>query len=84
MTLRKVIPVKEERDAFADAEMRADVRQLLAGLTPRQRAALLLVDLLGYPSEQAARILGVRPSTVRALATQGRRAIRGTEGDRDA
>jgi RNA polymerase sigma-70 factor (ECF subfamily) len=84
MTLRKVIPVKEERDAFADAEMRADVRALLAGLTPRQRAALLLVDLLGYPSEQAARILGVRPSTVRALATQGRRTIRGTEGARDA
>jgi hypothetical protein len=34
--------------------MRADVRQLLLGLSPRQRAALLLVDLLGYPSEQAA------------------------------
>ena len=84
MTLRKVIPVKEERDAFADAEMRADVRALLAGLTPRQRAALLLVDLLGYPSEQAGSILGVRASTVRALATQGRRALRATEGARDA
>ena len=82
--LRKLTPVDEDRDEFADAEMRADVRQLLLGCTPRQRAALLLVDLLGYPSEQAARILGVRPSTVRALATQGRRAIRGTEGDRDA
>ena len=84
MTLRKVIPVKEERDAFADAEMRADVRALLAGLTPRQRAALFLVDLLGYPSEQAGSILGVRASTVRALATQGRRALRATEGARDA
>jgi DNA-directed RNA polymerase specialized sigma24 family protein len=42
------------------------------------------VDLLGYPSEQAARILGVRPSTVRALATQGRATIRGAEGARDA
>ena len=52
--------------------MRADVRQLLLRLTPRQRAALLLVDLLGYPSEQAARILRVRPGTVRTLATQGR------------
>ena len=51
---------------------------------PRQRAALLLVDLLGCPSEQAARVLCVRPSTVRALATQGRRAIRATERDRDA
>ena len=84
VALRKLTPVNEERDPFTDAEMRADVRDLLLGCTARQRAALVLVDLLGYPSEQAARILGVRPSTVRALATQGRRAIRGAEGDRDA
>jgi len=84
MMLRRVVPIPEKRDLFLDAEMRADVRQLLLGVTPRQRAALLLVDLLGYPSEQAARILRVRPSTVRALATQGRRALRATEGARDA
>ena len=84
MALRRHAPIVETRDGFVEAEMRADVRSLLMGLTPRQRAALLLVDLLGYPSEQAARILGVRPSTVRALATQGRRTIRGTEGARDA
>jgi RNA polymerase sigma-70 factor (ECF subfamily) len=79
-----VIPIPERRDPFLDAEMRADVRQLLLEVTPRQRAALLLVDLLGYPSEQAARILRVRPSTVRALATKGRRALRAMEGARDA
>jgi RNA polymerase sigma factor (sigma-70 family) len=82
--LRRLTPVTEDRDAFVEAEMRADVRQLLLGVAPRQRAALLLVDLLGYPSEQAASILGVRPSTVRALATQGRRALRTKEGARDA
>ena len=84
IALRRVLPAGEVRDVFADAEMRADVRRLLLGLTPRQRAALLLVDLLGYPSEQAGSILGVRASTVRALATQGRRALRATEGARDA
>ena len=84
MAVRKVIPVPERRDLFFDAEMRADVRQLLLEVTPRQRAALVLVDLLGYPAEQAARILRVRPSTVRALASQGRRALRATEGARDA
>ncbi len=82
--LRKLTPIIEARDGFADAEMRADVRSLLLGLTRRQRAALLLVDLLGYTSEQAARILRVRPSTVRALATQGRHALREKEGARDA
>jgi RNA polymerase sigma-70 factor (ECF subfamily) len=84
MALRKVLPMTEDRDAFLDAEMRADVRQLLLELTPRQRAALLLMDLLGYPSEQAARILRVRPSTVRALATKGRRVLKEMEGARDA
>jgi RNA polymerase sigma factor (sigma-70 family) len=84
VAVRKVAPVPEDRDLFADADMRADVRQLLLGLAPRQRAALLLVDLLGYSSEQAARILRVRPSTVRALATQGRRALRAEEGAPDA
>src|SRR5262249_20442458 len=82
--IRKLAPTTEEADdGFLEAEMRADVRRLLLQVTPRQRAALLLVDLLGYPSEQAASILGVRPSTVRALATQGGRALR-TEGARDA
>jgi RNA polymerase sigma factor (sigma-70 family) len=84
MAIRKVVPVPERRDLFLDAEMRADVRRLLLEVTPRQRAALVLVDLLGYPSEQAARILRVRPSTVRALATNGRRALRAMEGARDA
>jgi RNA polymerase sigma-70 factor, ECF subfamily len=81
--IRKLVPVAETSDAFVEAEMRADVRQLLLEVTPRQRAALLLVDLHGYSPEQAARILRVRPSTVRALTTQGRRALR-AEGARDA
>lgn len=84
MAIRKALPIPEGRDSFAEAEMRADVRQLLLVVTPRQRAALLLVDLLGYSSQQAARVLRVRPSTVRALATKGRRALRGMEGARDA
>jgi RNA polymerase sigma-70 factor (ECF subfamily) len=83
VALRNLLPVTEAPDGFREAEVRADVRDLLLRVTPRQRAALLLVDLLGYSSEQAARILRVRPSTVRSLATQGRRALR-AEGARDA
>jgi RNA polymerase sigma-70 factor (ECF subfamily) len=84
MALRKALPVPESRDGFLDAEMRADVRALLLAVSARQRAALLLVDLLGYPAEQAADILRVRPSTVRALASKGRAALRAAEGARDA
>jgi RNA polymerase sigma factor (sigma-70 family) len=84
MAIRKVVPVPERRDEYLDAETRADLRQLLLGITARQRAALLLVDLFGYSSEQAARILRVRPSTVRALAAKGRRALRATGAMPDA
>jgi len=84
MAIRKQLPGPEERDGYVEAEMRVDVRRLLLEVTPRQRAALLLVDLLGYPSEQAAEILRVRPSTVRNLVSQGRHALRATEEVRDA
>jgi RNA polymerase sigma factor (sigma-70 family) len=82
--LRKLVPLGEERDRFAEAEVRADLQRLLRRLTARQRAALLLLDLLGYSSEQAGRILGIRASTVRALATKARTALRASEGGRDA
>jgi RNA polymerase sigma factor (sigma-70 family) len=48
----------------------------LARLTPRQRAALVLTDLLDLPSEEAGQAMGISASTVRTLATQGRAALR--------
>ena len=80
MSARKIVPLTEARDPFLDVDMRTDVRAMLLVLSPRQRAAILLLDLLGYPSDQAARIMRVTPSTVRALATKGRRALRAIEG----
>ena len=57
-----------------------DVRLMLRSLSPRQRAALVLLDLYGYGSEDAAAIMRIRPSTVRALATQGRAVLRTAGG----
>lgn len=53
---------------------------MLRSLAPRQRAALVLLDLYGYGSEEAAAIMRIRPSTVRALATQGRAVLRTAGG----
>ena len=63
-------------DPYDEIDLREDVRTMLLGLSPRQRAALVLLDMYGYGSEEAARIMGIRPSTVRALATQGRAVLR--------
>ena len=54
----------------------------LAALPRRQRAAIVLTELLGYGSEEAGAILGVKGVTVRALASQGRAAMR-TRLERD-
>jgi RNA polymerase sigma-70 factor, ECF subfamily len=77
---RRVLPLGVVRDPFDDVDVREDVRRMLLTLTPRQRAALVLLDLYGYGSEEAGRIMGIRPSTVRALATQGRAVLRDRGG----
>ncbi|MGZ5307221.1 MAG: RNA polymerase sigma factor, partial [Actinomycetota bacterium] len=73
---RRMVAPTSSHDPFDEIDIREDVRQMLLGLAPRQRAALVLLDLYGYGSEHAARIMGIRPSTVRALATQGRAVLR--------
>ena len=74
------IPFVATTDPFDDVDLREDVRRMLLALAPRQRAALVLLDQYGYGSEEAARIMGIRPSTVRALAAQGRAVLRTTGG----
>jgi RNA polymerase sigma factor (sigma-70 family) len=78
-TQRLVAPASSH-DPFDEIDLREDVHRMLLELAPRQRAALVLLDLYGYGSGEAARIMGIRPSTVRALATQGRAVLRSTGG----
>lgn len=75
MALRKVVAMGPGEDDFARADDRQVVRRVLATLAPRQRAALVLTEMLGFSSEEAGRALGVKASTVRALAYRGRAAF---------
>jgi RNA polymerase sigma-70 factor (ECF subfamily) len=76
VSARKLLPVTSARDPFDDVDVREDVRRLLRSISPRQRAAIVLTEILGYGSEQAASIMGIKPTTVRVLASQGRAALR--------
>ena len=76
MVARKILPTAGTRDPFDDVDVREDVRRMLRGISPRQRTAIVLTQILGYSSEQAARIMSIQPTTVRALASQGRAALR--------
>jgi RNA polymerase sigma-70 factor (ECF subfamily) len=73
----------EPGDDFEAADARTIVSAALAHLSPRQRAAVVLTELLGFSSEEAARALGVRPVTARVLASQGRAAMRERLGATD-
>ncbi|SRR6266571_2751662 len=76
LAARRVVGLGPGRDAFAAADERDLVARALATLTPRQRAALVLTELLGYGSEEAGRLLGVKGVTARVLASQARAALR--------
>ena len=52
------------------------VVRVLAPLTARQRAAVVLIDLLGYSSDEAGRMLGIRPSTVRTHVERAHRDLK--------
>jgi RNA polymerase sigma factor (sigma-70 family) len=76
LALRKAVGAAPESDAFGAVDDRVSIAQALDSLTPRQRAAVVLTEVLGYPSEDAGRMLGVGASTVRSLAHTGRNALR--------
>lgn len=69
------LPVAEPSqvtDSAAGADSRMDVHAALRTLPPTQRAALVLVDMLGYPVADASAILGVPEGTVKSRCARGR------------
>ena len=74
--LRRILPLAQSSDEAGPADSRLMLSDALRTLSPHQRAALLLTELLGYSSVEAAEILRVKPSTIGALKYQGRAALR--------
>ena len=62
----------EPDDLLESIERREVLVQALASLTPRERAAVVMTDVLGFTSEEAGSALGIKPMTVRVLASRGR------------
>jgi RNA polymerase sigma-70 factor (ECF subfamily) len=56
----------------ADSDTALDVTAALRTLPPDQRAALVLVDMLGYPVADAAEVLGISVGTVKSRCSRGR------------
>lgn len=71
-TLRPEPPV----DPYETADLRDAVLRALDRLGRRQRAAVVLTDYLGYPSPEAADLLGIQATSVRSLVAEARTAMK--------
>jgi RNA polymerase sigma-70 factor (ECF subfamily) len=84
VALARAVGVGPEQDVFKAVEDRDAAARALGALTPRQRAALVLTEALGYSGEEAGQLLGIKASTVWALTHQARAALQGTVEATDA
>jgi RNA polymerase sigma factor (sigma-70 family) len=81
--LRRVAALApEQRDDLAKVESHDEVVHLLAGLEPRERAAVVLTAILDHSAEEAGRLLGMRASSVRSLTARARARMKHGVGER--
>ena len=57
--VRRTLSLAPDPAPFAEIDEQQDVVAALAELSPKQRAALVLTDVMDYSSEEAGRALGV-------------------------
>jgi RNA polymerase sigma factor (sigma-70 family) len=78
---KRTLGVTRPDDEMAAVDARDSTVRALATLSPRQRAAVVLMDLLGLPSEEVAKMLGIRASTVRMHTSRAHAALKETMRD---
>jgi RNA polymerase sigma factor (sigma-70 family) len=84
LATKRAIGMTPRDDDLEEVEAREAVVRALAPLTPAQRAAIVLTDLLDFTSEEAAELLGTTAGAVRTLASRGRAALRQITSEGDA
>lgn len=76
LAAKRALGLTRADDAISQIEEQDVVIRALASLTARQRAAVVLIDFMGYSSEEAGRMLGIRASTVRTHAERAHRDLK--------
>ena len=79
VAVRKAVHLLPARDELAGVETRDEAIRLLGRLTPRERAAIVVTAYLGYSSEEAGDLLGIRATTIRVLTNRAKASLRGVE-----
>ena len=73
LAVQRTLALKDAADDLVAIDTRDEVVRLLRGLTPRERAAIVLTSILDLTAEEAGRMLGIKASTIRVLSS---RAVR--------
>ena len=68
--------VWEERDQLESVDERLDILRAIASLPRPEREALVLIEWLGYSSEQAGSLLGIEAVSVRTRLHRARASLR--------
>lgn len=77
MVVRKTVHLhRTAGPSLESVEAQEDMSRALGSLTPRQRASVVLVDVLEFTAVEAGTLLGIRDSTVRVLLLRGRERLR--------
>ena len=82
VAVRKAANLAPEGDALDTVETRDEAVRLLRTLTPREREAIVLTAYLGYSTEEAGKLLGIKANTVRVLTMRARNSLRQTVEER--
>jgi RNA polymerase sigma factor (sigma-70 family) len=82
--LRRLPLVPRSADPSDVIDAQTSVRSALASLPVGQRQAVVLVEWLGYTSEEAAGILGIEAASVRSRIHRAKQSLRALLGDADA
>jgi RNA polymerase sigma-70 factor (ECF subfamily) len=84
LAARRGVGITRREDPFEVVDDRHVAMQALSSLAPRQRAAIVLTEVLQYTAEEAGSMLGIRAATVRALHFQARSALKNSGRMTDA
>jgi RNA polymerase sigma-70 factor, ECF subfamily len=79
VAILKTLSPSAKTDPISTVEERDALVRHLSEIPPRQRAAIVLVDALGFTSEEAATAMSIRPPTVRVLVARARESLRNME-----
>jgi RNA polymerase sigma-70 factor (ECF subfamily) len=76
--------LREHADEPDATDRRLDLLRAIRSLPRAQREALVLVEWLGYTAEEAGRLLGIEPASVRGRLHRARNSLRTRYGGSDA